>query len=59
MAPPQRKGVGGGGGAHLPQMLYPESAIGKGRFRGNAWGAEAPPSNFYHVQARKLLEVAV
>ena len=22
-----------------------------------AWGAEAPPPKFYHVQARKLLEV--
>ena len=34
-------------------------SILKGEFRGGALGAEAPPPKFYHVQAKKLLEVAV
>ena len=31
----------------------------KGGFTGSAWGAKAPPPKFYHVQARKFLEVAI
>ena len=26
---------------------------------GGVWDAEAPPPKFYHLQARKLLEVSV
>ena len=36
--------------------------IGKGRFGGGgagALGAEVPPPNFYHEQARKLVEAVV
>ena len=40
----------------LSSKIAPSRAdLGRG-----AWGAEAsPPPKFYHVQARKLLEVAI